>query len=101
MAARKQVRLSAEQRQELERTRNQHNKPYVRERAAAILKVAEGQSMRQVALHGLLKPHEPEVVSGWIARYLQEGLPGLRVRRGAGRRPGFSPSGRGGGGEPG
>lgn len=101
MAARKQISLSAAQRQELERTRNQHKKPYVRERAAAILKVADGQSVRQVALYGLLKPHEPEVVSGWIARYLQEGLPGLRVRQGAGRKPRFSPSGRGGGRAPG
>lgn len=101
MAARKQVSLSDEQRQELEQARDRHGKPYVRERAAAILKVADGQSMRQVALHGLLKPHEPEAVSGWIARYLQEGLPGLRVRKGAGRKPRFSPPGRGGGQGPG
>lgn len=92
MAARKQVSLSDEQRRELERARDRAEKPYVRERAAAILKVNAGQSVRQVAMHGLLRQHEPETVSGWIERYVQEGLPGLQVRAGAGRKPGFSPT---------
>lgn len=86
------ITLSDEQRRELERARNTDAKPYVRERAAAILKVADGQTVRQVALNGLLKPHEPETVAGWIERYLREGISGLRVRPGAGRKPGFSPS---------
>ena len=51
--------LTTEQLGELEWARDHHSKPYVRERAAAILKVAEGQSIRQVALNGLLKRREP------------------------------------------
>ena len=90
-----QLTLSEEQRAELKKARNTHPKAYVRERAAAILKVADGQSVRQVALHGLLKPREPETVSGWIARYLAEGVKGLLVRPGAGRKPAFSPSEQG------
>ena len=48
------IELTPEQQQELEYARDHHEKPYVRERAAAILKIAAGMSGRQVALHGLL-----------------------------------------------
>ena len=92
MAPSTKVNLTAEQRKELLRARDHHEKAYVRERAAAILKVADGQSVRQVALHGLLKRHEPETVSEWIKRYLSEGLEGLLVKPGRGRKPAFFPS---------
>lgn len=49
--------------------------------------------MRQVAKQGLLKPVKEEVVSHWIDRYLTEGLNGLVVRKGRGRKPAFSPCG--------
>jgi len=84
--------LTTEQLSELEWARDHHSKPYVRERAAAILKVAEGQSIRQVALNGLLKRREPETVKEWIIRYLAEGLAGLLVKPGRGRKPAFFPS---------
>ena len=84
--------LTAEQLGELEWARDHHSKPYVRERAAAILKVAEGQSIRQVALNGLLKRREPETVKEWITRYLAEGPAGLLVKPGRGRKPAFFPS---------
>lgn len=86
------VTLSDEQVQELEGARDRHPKPYVRERAAAVLKVADGHSTRQVASQRLLKPHEPKTVGLWIARYEAEGLAGLLVRSGRGRKPAFSPS---------
>jgi transposase len=89
------LELRSEQQAELEEARKHHPKPYVRERAAAILKVAGGQSMRRVALHGLLTVHEPETIGEWIKRYLTEGLAGLLVRPGRGRKPVFSPSGHG------
>ncbi|MFN3763204.1 MAG: hypothetical protein ACK4WK_08405, partial [Anaerolineae bacterium] len=73
------VVLTAEQRAELEQMRDHHPKPYVRERAAAILKVADGQSMRQVALCGLLKRREPETVKEWVLRYLADGPESLLV----------------------
>lgn len=98
--ARMEVRLSAEQRAELTRLRDHHAKAYVRERAAAILKVADGQSVYAVAERGLLRRRKAETVSDWIKRYLAEGGSGLLVQAGRGRKPAFSPSGRGGGSGP-
>lgn len=94
MAHARQVLLTPEQERELIWAREHQQKAYVRSKAAAILKVAAGQSMRQVALHGLLRPIKEECVSGWIDRYESEGLTGLLVRTGRGRKPAFSPSAR-------
>lgn len=91
MAHQRQVSLQDAQAQELTWARKHHAKAYVRERAAAILKVAAGTSMRQVAAHGLLQTRTEEAVSEWIDRYLEEGLTGLQVRKGRGRKPAFSP----------
>ena len=87
-----EVRLTPHQQQELEQARDAHPKPYVREAAAAILKVAAGQSARQVAFVGLLRPRDPESVSGWIARYQQAGINGLLVSHGRGRKAAFFPA---------
>lgn len=86
------VLLSEAERHALEHTRDKHKLAYLRERAAAILKVADGSSVRQVALHGLLKPRDPDTVYGWVHRYLAEGIQGLCIRAGRGRKPAFSPS---------
>lgn len=83
--------LSEEQEHELVHAVKHAPKAYVRMKAAAILKVKRGQSMRQVALHGLLHPVAEETVRKWITRYLTDGLPGLRVQPGRGRKPAFSP----------
>jgi len=68
-----------------------HPLPYVRERAAALLKMADEQSGRQVALHGLLKKRYPDTVYDWVKRFKAEGMPGLLVKPGRGRKPAFSP----------
>ena len=81
--------LTAEQEEELETARDHHEKPYVREKAAGILKVSEGQSIRQVARHGLLKPRRPQTVKDWINRFLEGGVRGLLVRKGRGRKTAF------------
>lgn len=82
------------QRAELAATRDRDHRPYLREMAAALLKIADGQSARQVALHGLHRPRLPSTVRGWLDRYQRDGLAGL-VHRPRGHR-GFSPSpGRG------
>jgi transposase len=88
---RRVVRLNAEQRSQLVDLRDHAPKAYLRERAAAILKIADGQSARSVALNGLLKPRDPETVCGWVDRYLQEGIEGLHIRPGRGRKPVFRP----------
>ena len=85
------VRLSPVQEAELREARDRHPKPYVRERAAAVLKVAAGASARAVARGGLLRPRRRETVAGWVARYLAGGVAGLLVAPGRGRKPAFSP----------
>jgi transposase len=94
MATAYQLVLSDGQRRELEAARRGHPKAYVREKAAALLKVADGQAIRQVALFGLLRMRHPETVSDWIRDYQQQGLAGLQVQAGRGRKPAFSPSTR-------
>ena len=89
------IELTPEQRRELEYTRDHHKKPYVRERASAILKIADGLSGRQVALNGLLKQRDPDSVYTWFHRYQAEGVAGLVIRPGRGRKPAFSPSAHG------
>lgn len=86
------INLSEKQVAELEEAVAKHPKAYVRERAAGILKVAGGKSLRQVAYHGLLRQHAPEVVKEWCERYLAAGLPGLLIRKGRGRKSAFFPS---------
>jgi len=85
--------LSKEQERELRWARDHHGKSYIRVKTAAILKVASGFSIAQVARTGLLKPVAEETISHWIERYLTEGLDGLLVRVGRGRKPAFSPCG--------
>jgi hypothetical protein len=93
MAQPRQLDLTQAQTQELTWVRDHHEKAYMRERAAGILKVAAGQSMLAVARHGLLKPRRHETVSEWISRYESDGVAGLQVRSGRGRKPAFSPCG--------
>ncbi len=86
---------SAKQQAELEVARDHHALAYVRERAGALLKIAAGQSIRRVALSGLLKARDPHTVAEWLERYRAHGLAGLHVRPGRGRKGAFFPSARG------
>jgi len=83
------VVITPEQREELEDARDHHPIPYLRERSAAILKIADGQSGLQVALNGLLKPRDPDTVYTWVRRYKTEGFEGLVIKPGRGRKPAF------------
>lgn len=91
MARRLVFELSDEQRTGLQRIRDTDPQPYVRERAAAILKVADGRSCRDVAHHGLLKRRYHETPASWVRRYLQEGAQGLHIHPGRGRKPSAAP----------
>jgi hypothetical protein len=91
MPAPRRVVLTSEQVAALTHARDRHPKPYVRERAAAILKVAAGQSIRAVARSGLLRPHRADTVAAWLDRYLAAGFAGLLIRPGRGRKPAFFP----------
>jgi transposase len=91
MAKRRSLKLSVGAREELERVRDRHKKAYMREKATALLKIDEGISPHAVARKGLLKERDPDSVYGWLSRYEAEGVAGLEVRSGRGRKPAFSP----------
>jgi hypothetical protein len=92
MSKRHTLELTQSQRAELERMRDHDPLPYHRERAAALLKIADGQSAHAVARSGLYKPRDPDTVYSWLARYRAAGMAGLRIRTGRGRKAAFSPS---------
>lgn len=93
--------LTPEQRQCLEDLRDHHPQAYQRERASVLLQVADGHSGRWCARYGGLRPHHPTTITRWVQQYLTEGVAGLRVHQGRGRKPAFSPSSsRRGPGEP-
>lgn len=74
MPQRRTLTLSASQRQELEQHRDHDSRPWVRERCAALLKIAAGMSPHAVARHGLLKPRHPDTVYDWLNWYEREGF---------------------------
>lgn len=92
MPKRRYLELSERQRAELIALRDHDPRTYVRERSAALLKIAGGQSPHAVAQHGLLKRRAPDTVYDWLNRYEAEGLAGLIIRAGRGRKPAFSPT---------
>jgi transposase len=92
MPARYQLVLSEEQVKELTWTRDHHAVAHFRVKAAAVLKVAQGAALSQVATSGLLKTVDRHSIKDWIVRYQQQGLSGWKVQTGRGRPPVFSPS---------
>ncbi len=84
--------LTAAQREELIAVRDHALKPYLRERAAALIKIAEGMSAAQVAARGLLRSRAADTVYDWLDRYTERGVSGLSILPGRGRKPAFSPS---------
>jgi hypothetical protein len=84
--------LTRAERQALEELRDHSPKPYLRERAAALIKVDDGIPAARVAREGLLRPRKPDTVYAWIDRFIDDGIDGLSIRSGRGRKPAFSPS---------
>jgi transposase len=76
-AIRRTLTLQSKQRKRLVWHRNHDPKPYIRERCAAILKIADGHPPHAVALSGLLKPRDPDTVYGWLDIYEADGVEGL------------------------
>jgi hypothetical protein len=91
MPKRRYFKPTAEEKAELEMIRDKHSKAYMREKAGALLKIAAGQSPHQVALGRLLKSRDPDSIYSWLDRYEAEGVEGLLVKEGRGRKPAFSP----------
>jgi hypothetical protein len=86
MATIRTIKLTARERQTLETNRDHDERPYVRERCSAILKIAEGHAPHWVARQGLLKPRDPDTVYHWLDVYEQDGLTGLVAHRQGGPR---------------
>ncbi|MBI1876826.1 MAG: helix-turn-helix domain containing protein [Chloroflexi bacterium] len=68
-------------------------KAYLGKRARAILQVAAGEPIEQVVQPARIRVHRA-TVSAWVQRYLAEGIEGLKVKPGRGRKPAFSPLGQ-------
>jgi len=88
MADRRTLNLTNEQQRALEAHRDHDPRPYVRERSAALLKIAEGMSPHAVAQGGLLKARDPDTVYGWLTTYEAEGLAGVIAGQHGGPRRG-------------
>ncbi len=86
MPYRRTVELDAGQRATLIQHRDHDPRPYVRERCAAILRIADGVAPYWVARHGLGKPRDPDTVYAWLTRYERMGFVGLLVRQHGGVR---------------
>ncbi len=95
MAQRRLLRLTSTEQATLEQNRDHHPNPQARERCAALLKIAAGQSPHAVARTGLLKPRDPDTVYGWLNLYESEGLEGVLDRLHGGQRRSFPGSERG------
>lgn len=88
---RREVRVTAEQRERLRWMVRHDPKPYRRERAAAILQVADGTAPYAVARSGLLVRRAPDTVYGWLERFEAHGVAGLTMAPGRGRKPAHFP----------
>src|SRR5512133_3808196 len=77
MAKRRELVLKPRQVRELEDHRDHDERPYVRERCGALLKIAAGEAPYHVARTGVLKPRDPDTVYAWLAAYEQEGMDGV------------------------
>jgi hypothetical protein len=88
MPQRRTLTLTDEQRRQLVDRRDQDPRPDIRERCAALLTVADGQSASAVARHGLLRPRDPDTVYPWLAFFQDAGVAGLLVHRPGGPRRG-------------
>jgi transposase len=91
MSPPRKLTLEEVERITLEEMRDHHPKAHMRERAAGLLKIAEGKSVAEVARNGLLRRRRWETVASWLDRYEEQGLAGLYIEAGRGRKPAFSP----------
>lgn len=87
-----EIHPTPEEYEQLYQMRDRDPKPYMRERAAAILKVAAHIPAAVVAREGLLRKRKADTVYRWIRSFEQGSVEGLQARPGRGRKPAFSPS---------
>jgi len=93
MPKRYQIVLTEREKQKLSGWVKNPPSPYLRERARAILKVAEGETIQTTADQLRIRVHR-NAVAEWVKRFLAERLEGLKIKAGRGRKPVFSPAGK-------
>lgn len=91
MPKRRYLHLDEAQKAELEKVRDCHEKPHMREKAAVLLKIAAGMSGHQASLEGGLRKHHPDTIYSWLNKYEAGGIEALEVRAGRGRKSAFFP----------
>ena len=89
MARLRTLALNTEQKAELIELRDRTKDEYVRERCAAMLKIAEGKTAHWVARQGLLRARDPDTVYLWLKIYTGEGCAGFVSHRQGGARRGL------------
>ena len=89
MVQRRTLTLTGSERQALGEHRDHDPRGQARERCAALLKIADGQSPHEVAQHGLLKPRDPDTVYSWLNLYAAGGVAGLLSCLHGGKRRSF------------
>ena len=85
------LRLTGQSILDLESALSRDPKPYMRERASAILQIGQGCYIKEVAESGLLKRRDAHTVGEWVKRYRKLGIEGLKNQPGQGRKPSFFP----------
>lgn len=93
MPKRYTIVLTEKEKQTLTRWLKNPPRPYLRERARAILQVAQGTPIEDTAAHLRVRVHR-NAVSEWVRRFLAERLLGLKIKAGRGRKPVFFPRGK-------
>jgi hypothetical protein len=90
MPSRRYLKLDQAQRAELDELIRRDERPYMRERAWALIQIADGKSPHWVSQSGLMRRRRPETVVAWLNAYEGGGVEALLQKRRRGRR--FSPS---------
>jgi len=75
------LRLAGRHLKQLEHAARSNQNAQIRERAAAVLKVASGQSVRHVSENGLLVGRHRSTVYDWIQQYFTHGLSAWEKKR--------------------
>ena len=91
MPQQRTLKMTSDERAILSDWRDRAEKPYLRERASALLQIEAGKSGAEVARDGLLKPRQPDTIYEWLDRFEDEGPDGLYIRDGRGRKAAYEP----------
>ena len=90
MPKRYEIVLTKQEKEKLEGWIRNPPRPYLRERARAILKVSQGETIQATAENLRVRVHR-NAVSEWVKRFLSDRLEGLKIKKGRGRKSVFSP----------